>query len=81
MTDSQKAKPRRKIQFGIRSLLVLMLVFGVGVGWYVSHVRDVARENKIVETLGEQGLGVRTFSRKQYPIEKLFGRRLYPEHY
>ena len=81
MTDSQKAKPRRKIQFGIRSLLVLMLVFGVGVGWYVSHVRDVARENKIVETLGEQGLGVRTFSRKHYPIEKLFGRRLYPEHY
>ena len=78
----RNSKPkRRRLQFGIRSLLVAMLGLGCGLGWYLGRVREVNREDKICEGLVEKGFGIERFGRKRYLIENIFGRRFYPEHY
>jgi len=76
-------KPRRRMQFGLRTLLALMLVFGVGTGWFVSHIRDVNYEDRIIAKLkeGKNGLVISEFGRQRTWVERLVGRDLYTESY
>ena len=80
--NNPKTKRRRKIQFGLRSLLALMLVAGVGTGWFVSRIREVQSQDKIAEKLSlEVGVQLNAIPKKRSIVEMLVGRKLYPDSY
>ena len=50
MTPPTPAKPRRRwLQFSLRTLLVLMLVAGAGVGWFAHEVRQTRAHREAVK--------------------------------
>jgi hypothetical protein len=49
-------KPRRRwLQYSLRTLMVLMLVFGCGLGWLVSKIKLVREQTEAVKAIGELG--------------------------
>jgi len=81
MSDNGQKHKRVKLRFGIRSLLILMLVCGIVVGWFSARIGEVNRENKIRESLLDHELVFKEIKRDLYSVEKVFGRKFYPDHY
>jgi hypothetical protein len=49
-------KPRRRwLQFSLRTMMVLMLVFGAGLGWLAHEVRQAREQRVVAETITESG--------------------------
>ena len=49
-------KPRRRwLQFSLRTLLVLMLVFGCGFGWFAHEVQQARAQREAVKAIEELG--------------------------
>jgi lipopolysaccharide export system protein LptC len=50
-------KPRRRwLQFSLRTLLVLMLAFGCGLGWLGMKVKQAGEQREAVETTEERAM-------------------------
>ena len=81
MADCDLKPKRNRIQFKIRSLLALMLLCGIVVGWFSARVSEVNREAEIYESLVSQGVDVKVLDRDLYLIEKALGRKFYSDHY
>ena len=79
----KRIKARRIPQFGIRTLLAMMLVLGVGSGWLFSHIRDVNRERKLIaKALAYDSITrIAQYDDNRTWIERLVGRDLYTQKY
>ncbi len=55
-TPPTTPKPRRRrLQFSLRTLLVLMLVFGVAFGWLGFRLKQVTEQQEAVEAIQKLG--------------------------
>ena len=63
-------KPRRWFQFRLRTLLVLMLLFGLVIGWLVVPIQRVRRQRAAAEAIKQLG-GEVLWSSNAVPEESL----------
>ena len=58
-TPPSTPKPRRRwLQFSLRRLLVAMLVFGCGLGWFAHEVQLARQQREAVTAIGKLGAGL-----------------------
>ena len=55
MTDSNAPKRRRWLQFSIRSMLLLMVVSGLGFGWLQWKLKQAEKQREAVAWVEEMG--------------------------
>ena len=72
---------RGRFRFGIRSLLLLTMVCATFIAWFSTRIQEVNQEIKIRESLSSQGLHIEMIPRDLRLTEKVFNRKLYPDHY
>jgi len=72
---------RGRFRFGIRSLLLLTMVCATFIAWFSTRIQEVNQEIKIRESLSSQGLHIEMIQRDLRLTEKVFNRKLYPDHY
>ena len=82
-SSTEPITKRPWFRFGLRTLLILTSLAGIGLGWLPYNMRLADREAKAIEVLKDQrGFSVSTFNRKlSLParcLSKWFGKPLFP---
>ena len=59
MNDSEQPKPKRRwYQFGLRTLMVLVLVLACALGWFVWKREQARKQQRAVEAIRSSGSSV-----------------------